>query len=220
MGIPVSFPTGLFSSPSPPYPSLQTKRSAFRSILFGLCFYHSLLLGRKKFGVGIGTGSGSGLGFCRGYSFNMGDLTTCGDVLFNYLEAYEQVIGHTLVTPWLLKAVQGSKEAASQYQEPSAVSLLLLTKRPIQLFSSLLQIPWPDLRYMFGEVFYGGHITDSMDRRCCTTYLDVLIRPEILPKGSLDAPEAWTQPELELAPGFKCVLSCACWAGCALCMLG
>jgi dynein heavy chain len=37
--------------------------------------------------VGIGTGSGSGLGFCRGYSFNMGDLTTCGDVLHNYLEA-------------------------------------------------------------------------------------------------------------------------------------
>ncbi len=66
-------------------------QGAFRAILFGLCFYHSLLLGRKKFGVGIGTGSGSGLGFCRGYSFNMGDLTTCGDVLFNYLEAYEQV---------------------------------------------------------------------------------------------------------------------------------
>jgi hypothetical protein len=56
-------------------------------------------------------------------SFNMGDLTTCGDVLYNYLEAYET-------------------------------------------------IPWPDLRYMFGEVFYGGHITDGMDRRCCTTYLE------------------------------------------------
>jgi dynein heavy chain, axonemal len=48
-------------------PSTDIKRSAFRAILFGLCFYHSLLLGRKKFGVGIGTGSGSGLGFCRGY---------------------------------------------------------------------------------------------------------------------------------------------------------
>jgi hypothetical protein len=69
-------------------------------------------------------GSGSGLGFCRGYSFNMGDLITCGDVLLNYLEAYTA-------------------------------------------------IPWDDLRYMFGEVFYGGHITDGMDRRCCTTYLEV-----------------------------------------------
>lgn len=36
-------------------------------------------------------GSGSGMGFCRGYSFNTGDLTTCGDVLLNYLEAYESV---------------------------------------------------------------------------------------------------------------------------------
>ncbi|KAK9817742.1 hypothetical protein WJX72_001478 [[Myrmecia] bisecta] len=128
-------------------PSTDAKRVAFKSILFGLCFYHSLLLGRKKFGTGIGTGAGSGLGFCRGYSFNMGDLTTCGDVLFNYLEANERV-------------------------------------------------PWDDLRYMFGEVFYGGHITDDMDRRCCTTYLEVLIKPPIMPKGE-------EPPELELAPGFK-----------------
>jgi hypothetical protein len=38
--------------------SSELKRNAYRSILFGLCFYHSLLLGRKKFGVGIGTGEG------------------------------------------------------------------------------------------------------------------------------------------------------------------
>lgn len=134
--------------------STPAKQTAFKSILFGLCFYHSLLLGRKKFGVGIGLGSGSGLGFCRGYSFNMGDLTTCGDVLYNYLEAYEF-------------------------------------------------IPWDDLRYMFGEVFYGGHITDGMDRRCCMTYLEVLIRDQILPEGHLEDPESWKSPTLELAPGFK-----------------
>ena len=37
--------------------STATKRTAYKSILFGLCFYHSLLLGRKKFGTGIGTGA-------------------------------------------------------------------------------------------------------------------------------------------------------------------
>ena len=131
----------------------EKKRSCFRSILFGLCFYHSLLLGRKKFGVGIGTGSGSGLGFCRGYSFNMGDLTTCGDVLVNYLNSYEDV-------------------------------------------------PWADLRYMFGEVFYGGHITDNMDRRCCTTYLDVLIIPELLPTGDIGDAATWDTPAIELSPSF------------------
>ena len=123
------------------------KQTAFKSILFGLCFYHSLLLGRKKFGVGIGTGTGSGLGFCRGYSFNMSDLTTCADVLYNYIVANQEV-------------------------------------------------PWDDLRYMFGEVFYGGWITDAMDRRCCVTYLEVLFRPELLPDGN-------SSPNMELAPGFR-----------------
>eukprot|EP00879_Flechtneria_rotunda_P021343 GHRR01022494.1.p1 GENE.GHRR01022494.1~~GHRR01022494.1.p1 ORF type:complete len:925 (+),score=321.59 GHRR01022494.1:1101-3875(+) len=137
--------------------STVAKRYAYKSILFGLCFYHSLLLGRKKFGTGIGTGSGSGMGFCRNYSFNMGDLTTCGDVLINYLEVYKH-------------------------------------------------IPWDDLRYMFGEVFYGGHITDNMDRRCCTTYLQVLIRSEILPTGELGDLSTWSTPKLELAPGFKAPL--------------
>jgi hypothetical protein len=36
--------------------STNAKRTAYKSILLGLCFYHSLLLGRKKFGTGIGTG--------------------------------------------------------------------------------------------------------------------------------------------------------------------
>ena len=84
----------------------------------------------------------------------MGDLVTCGDVLINYLEAYDA-------------------------------------------------IPFDDLRYMFGEVFYGGHITDSMDRRCCTTYLDVLVRPDILPGGTISDPATWTPPALELAPNFR-----------------
>jgi dynein heavy chain len=41
--------------------STEVKRNAYKSVLFGLCFYHSLLLGRKKFGVGIGTGKEGGI---------------------------------------------------------------------------------------------------------------------------------------------------------------
>lgn len=51
-------------------------------------------------------------------------------------------------------------------------------------------VPWDDLRYIFGEIMYGGHITDAWDRRTCSTYLDVYLREELF-NG------------LELAPGFK-----------------
>jgi len=58
-------------------------------------------------------------------------------------------------------------------------------------------VPWEDLRYMFGEVFYGGHITDPMDRKLCIGYLDVLVKPDLLP-GADGSP-----PTNILAPGFK-----------------
>eukprot|EP00928_Gymnodinium_smaydae_P048229 TRINITY_DN3222_c2_g1_i2.p1 TRINITY_DN3222_c2_g1~~TRINITY_DN3222_c2_g1_i2.p1 ORF type:complete len:2601 (+),score=892.36 TRINITY_DN3222_c2_g1_i2:138-7940(+) len=52
------------------------------------------------------------------------------------------------------------------------------------------EVPWPDLRYIFGEIMYGGHITDFWDRRVNNTYLKVLITPELLVGANL-------------APGFK-----------------
>lgn len=35
------------------------------------------------------------------------------------------------------------------------------------------QVPWDDLRYIFGEIMYGGHITDPWDRRTNNVYLEV-----------------------------------------------
>ncbi|RKO98183.1 hypothetical protein CXG81DRAFT_17063 [Caulochytrium protostelioides] len=51
------------------------------------------------------------------------------------------------------------------------------------------KVPWTDLRYIFGEIMYGGHISDDWDRRLCSAYLDVYVREELL-EG------------MELAPGF------------------
>ena len=51
-------------------------------------------------------------------------------------------------------------------------------------------VPFIDLRYLFGEIMYGGHITDNIDRRLESTYLLEYLKPEML-----DA-------DLELAPGF------------------
>lgn len=54
------------------------------------------------------------------------------------------------------------------------------------------QVPYADLQYLYGEIMYGGHITDGWDRRTNNTYLKVLVRPEIMQKMNLT-----------LAPGFR-----------------
>ena len=114
--------------------SKSHKHPEFKALLFGLCMFHSLILGRAKFGA---------QGWSRKYNFNDGDLRICGDVLHNYLAAYEQV-------------------------------------------------PYADLQYLYGEIMYGGHVTDDWDRRTNNTYLQVLVKPDIL-KGM----------NLTLAPGFR-----------------
>ncbi|XP_013068368.2 dynein beta chain, ciliary [Biomphalaria glabrata] len=53
-----------------------------------------------------------------------------------------------------------------------------------------VKVPWEDLRYLFGEIMYGGHITDDWDRKLCRTYLEVYMHSDML-----DA-------ELFLAPNF------------------
>lgn len=103
------------------------KPNEFKAILFSLCYFHSLILGRKKFGT---------QGWSRGYSFNDGDLNICANVLQNYLAKYDQV-------------------------------------------------PYDDLKYIFGEIMYGGHITDFWDRRTNNTYLQTLIKPELLSNCNL-----------------------------------
>jgi dynein heavy chain len=42
------------------------------------------------------------------------------------------------------------------------------------------KIPWPDLRYLFGEIFYGGHITDGKDRILCSTFLEKYVKEELV----------------------------------------
>ena len=108
------------------------KPNEFKALLFSLCMFHGLVLGRRKFGS---------QGWSKHYSFNDGDLTICADILDNYLEKYDEV-------------------------------------------------PYADIRYLYGEIMYGGHITDDWDRRTCNTYLEVLLRPELL-------------SNMPLAPGFR-----------------
>lgn len=43
-----------------------------------------------------------------------------------------------------------------------------------------MQVPWEDLCYLFGEIMYGGHITDDWDRRLCKTYLQEFMHPKMV----------------------------------------
>ena len=46
-------------------------------------------------------------------------------------------------------------------------------------------VPWQDLRYIFGEIMYGGHITDFFDRRTNNTYLSVIFNENLNTRGEL-----------------------------------
>jgi dynein heavy chain len=47
------------------------------------------------------------------------------------------------------------------------------------------KIPWADLKYLFGEIMYGGHIVNDFDRLVCTTYLDFFMKDELLDETEL-----------------------------------
>jgi len=56
-------------------------------------------------------------------------------------------------------------------------------------------IPWVPLRYLIGEIMYGGHISDDRDRRLCATYLESFDKDDF--EGA------------DLVPGFPSPSSCS-----------
>lgn len=41
------------------------------------------------------------------------------------------------------------------------------------------RLPWADLKYIFGEIMYGGHIVDDWDRKLCMAYLDGVMQNDL-----------------------------------------
>jgi len=109
---------------------IEDKEVKVKTILFGLCFFHSVMLERRKFGP---------KGWNMRYPFSMGDLRDSAIVLNNYMES----------------------NAASG------------------------KIPWDDLKYIFGEIMYGGHIVDNKDRILCAAYLDNIMKQDLLEEAEL-----------------------------------
>jgi dynein heavy chain len=109
---------------------IEDKDPKIKTIIFGLCYFHSVMCERRKFGT---------KGWNRVYPFSMGDLRDSSIVLQNYMET-NQASG---------------------------------------------KIPWDDLKYIFGEIMYGGHIVDDWDRRFCATFLDVLMQDTLLDEAEM-----------------------------------
>jgi len=98
--------------------------SKTKSILFGLCHFHSVMMERKLFGP---------MGFNMKYPFSIGDLRDSATCLQNYMDN-----------------------------------------------SGGGKIPWQDLKYIFGEIMYGGHIVNDFDRLLANEYLNFYMKDELL----------------------------------------
>ena len=94
-----------------------------RGILFGLCYFHGIVVERSKFGP---------KGFNIPYNFTINDLN-------------------------------------------HSVNLVLT-----QMETASSGIPWTVLKFMIGEIIYGGHVVNEFDRNVLVKYLDFFFRDEIL----------------------------------------
>jgi dynein heavy chain len=123
-----------------PKKDFEDKSEKYRCVLFALCFFHGLVVVRKRFGS---------TGWNGNYPFNLQDLRDSAKVMETYLE--------------------GNK------------------------------VPWDDMKYIIGEIMYGGHITDDWDRKLCKAYLDFLMREELF-----DEMDLIPYPPKNSSTSFKC----------------
>ncbi|TYZ60954.1 hypothetical protein PybrP1_011234 [[Pythium] brassicae (nom. inval.)] len=70
---------------------------------------------------------------------------------------------------------------------PFAASDLLASSTVLRNYmeNAPARVPWQDLRYLFGEIMYGGHIVNELDRLVCATYLGYFLRDELLDELSM-----------------------------------
>lgn len=59
------------------------------------------------------------------------------------------------------------------------------------------KVPWDDLKYLIGEIMYGGHIVNDWDRDLCAAYLENLLNDALLDEAELF-------PFAEGKASFKC----------------
>ena len=145
------------------------KQAEFRAIIFALSYFHAALLERKKFGVGNLPGATSGAAGPRA--------------------------APAASRPTELQASNGSRARGGSgigwnMNYPfNTGDLLCCGQCAANYLDNNARVPWDDLRYIFGEIMYGGHIVEDWDRRLASAYLQ-----KYFSEGLLDG--------FEMFPGF------------------
>jgi len=92
-------------------------------------------------------------------------------------------MGFNMVYPFAIGDLRDSAVILSNYMENSGGG----------------KIPWQDLKYLFGEIMYGGHIVNDFDRVTSSVYLDFYMKDELL-----DETEMYPYSEDEKGVSFVC----------------
>ena len=98
------------------------------------------------------------------YPFNVGDLLCCIQCACGYLE----------------NNVKVPMKPCHQHRIPSHINLHTQHSHVCRF-----QVPWEDMRYLFGEIIYGGHIVEDWDRRLAAAYLAKFLNESLMDDVSL-----------------------------------
>ncbi|CAF96734.1 unnamed protein product, partial [Tetraodon nigroviridis] len=125
---------------------------AFRSLVYVLSFCHAVVQERRKYGK---------IGWNVPYDFNESDflVSVLGFICISCLAEKQHITCY-----WfnLLKINTSVPQ----------VCMKILDTYLTRAYNQGENVPWESLKYLIGEVMYGGRVIDSFDRRILTSYMD------------------------------------------------
>ena len=142
------------------FDGMEGSAGDLKAIMFGVCVFHAVLVQRKKYGL-IGEfefslRSSHVQKRIANLSLPCARCSIVADHVCKLSTGWNQIY------PFNLSDLNACSYIAMHHIESSA------------------RVPWQDLRFLFGEVVYGGHITDAFDRNLLNTYLESFACDELL----------------------------------------
>ena len=109
-------------------------------------------------------------------NFNQESLETCSKELEFKAVLFSLCYFHAVVAERRKFGTQGWNRSYPFNTGDLTISVNVL----MNYLEANTKVPWEDLRYLFGEIMYGGHITDDWDRKLCRTYLEEYMVSELV----------------------------------------